>query len=185
MLAPVDMLVLDIGLPGEDGLALAQHVSRTGMGIIILSARGELNDRLTGLKLGADNYLVKPVELPELAANLDALWRRLTHDSSQQEPSATTWRLVRNQRELLAPDDEAVHLTPNEFALISCLVESSGKTDREDVCTALGITLDNFHRIDVMLSRLRKKVLRITGQPLPLAAAPLQRLELTDLVTDE
>lgn len=185
MLTPVDMVVLDMGLPGEDGLALAEHVSQTGMGIIIVSARGELNDRLAGIKAGADTYLVKPVELRELAANLEALWRRLSRGSGEQEAPASTWHLLRNRRELRTPNGTSVRLTPSEFTLISCLINSGGEAPRQSVCEALGTRLEegNFHRIDVMLSRLRKKVLQSTGLSLPLATAPLQRLELTDPIT--
>lgn len=187
ILAPVDVVVLDMGLPGEDGLALAEHISQTGMGIVIVSARGELNDRLAGIKAGADTYLVKPVELRELAANLEALWRRLSPDTAKQEAASTSWRLLRNRRELRTPGGEAVHLTPSEFTLITCLVDSGGEAPRQCVCDALGNHLEeaSFHRIDVMLSRLRKKVLQNTGLSLPLATAPLQRLELTDAIVGE
>jgi len=73
---PTDIVLLDIGLPGEDGLNVARHLSAAGRyGIIIVSARGQVDDRLTGLDVGADAYLVKPVDLRELAATVDNLWR--------------------------------------------------------------------------------------------------------------
>jgi DNA-binding response OmpR family regulator len=76
-MSPVDVLVLDIGLPGEDGLQLAAWVNRrVDLTVIIVSARDRLQDRLDGLAAGADRYLVKPVDLAELVANIDAAWRR-------------------------------------------------------------------------------------------------------------
>lgn len=75
---PVDVVLLDLGLPGEDGLSVASLLkSRPEVGVIILSARDSLDDRLAGMRAGADRYLVKPVNLLELAANIDATASRL------------------------------------------------------------------------------------------------------------
>lgn len=182
---PVDVVVLDIGLPEEDGLSVARHVMETGIGIIIVSARSRLDDRLAGLEAGADVYLTKPVDLRELAAHVEALSRRLAAGSDQSDAAPPghepTWRILREGRCLYSPNGQCVDLTPNEFAFLECLVHGGGKVSRLDLATVLS---DNpsqfrFHRIDVLMSRLRKKVESHTGDALPLATAPRQRLELT------
>ncbi len=182
---PVDVVLLDIGLPEEDGLSIARHVKETGIGIIIVSARSHLDDRLTGLDSGADIYLTKPVDLRELVAHIEALWRRLAADNDKPATAASgghsSWYLLREERRLLTPDREWVDLTPNEFAFMECLVDGGGEVSRHDVAAVLSNEPSNFsfHRIDVLISRLRKKVESHTTHALPLATAPRQRLELT------
>ncbi|MDP2852107.1 MAG: response regulator transcription factor [Gallionella sp.] len=79
----VDVVVLDIGLPGEDGISVARHLrDLPDLTIIIVSARDALDDRLVGLKAGADRYLVKPVNLIELVANIEAVGRRPAHPAT-------------------------------------------------------------------------------------------------------
>lgn len=183
--APVDVVLLDIGLPEEDGLSVARHVIETGIGIIIVSARSHLNDRLAGLDAGADVYLTKPVDLRELAAHVEALWRRLAGQNSKPDPAPSggepRWQLLREGRQLLTADGRWVDLTPNEFAFLECLVQGGGEVSRHDVAAVLSTdpAQFNFHRIDVLLSRLRKKVESCTGEALPLTTAPCQRLGLT------
>lgn len=186
---PVDVVVLDIGLPGEDGLSIARHVVETGIGIIIVSARSRLDDRLAGLDAGADIYLTKPVDLLELAAHIDALQRRLSNDN-RTPPSHTflnkpAWQLLRERRQLLTPDGELVDLTPSEYSFMECLVAGDGETSRHAIAEALvdDPSSFNFHRIDVLMSRLRKKVRSQTGYTLPLTTAPRQRLKLTTQLT--
>ncbi len=180
---PVDIVILDIGLPGEDGLNVAGHIVHTGIGIIIVSARSSVADRVNGIGAGADSYLVKPVDLRELAAHIEALQRRMRHGGRQETGNGQSqgWTLSRERRELQASAGQAVALTPNEFALLACLIDNGGECSRQQLAEALDSNPSqfNFHRIDVLLSRLRKKVKSTTSQDLPVASAPPQKLEFT------
>lgn len=183
LVEPVDLVVLDIGLPGEDGLSVARHVIETGIGIIVVSARANLNDRLAGLNAGADAYLTKPVDLRELTAHVEALLRRLENQDPTTEAEAA-WHLDRAKRQLLSPNGESVALTPNEFAVLALVVDSGGEATRQSIAGVLdnNPARFNFHRIDVLMNRLRKKVQSQTGESMPLVTAPRQRLELTSPV---
>lgn len=169
----VDLLVLDIGLPGEDGFSAARRLrsERPGLGITMLTARGLLDDRIRGLKLGADSYFVKPVDLQELAAALHNLYGRLARGGPQP---ASTWHLLKGRAVLETPGGLLVDLTHTEQQLLSCLMAKPGQTfDRECLFGCLGWHYDGKgdHRLETTLSRLRTKVTR-TGEatPLPLKA---------------
>jgi len=121
-------LVLDLGLPGEpDGMALLAALRRRGLAlpVLILTARDTVADKLAGLDGGADDYLVKPFDLDELAARLRALIRRshgrqaalLAHAGVTLDPAARRVRV----------DGQAVELSQREFALLEALLENSGR----------------------------------------------------------
>ncbi|MBS4097474.1 MAG: response regulator transcription factor [Sulfuricella sp.] len=180
---PTDIVLLDIGLPGEDGLNVARHLSAAGRyGIIIVSARGQVDDRLTGLDVGADAYLVKPVDLRELAATVDNLWRRLAKDRDPhgESPfvaapasSAPQWRLNRTDWSLISPGDKILPLTASEYRFVWRLMEAAGEpVSKEHLMIALGGTPDSYdyHRIESLVSRLRKKALATLDSELPIKA---------------
>lgn len=175
---PTDIVLLDIGLPGEDGLHVAKHLAAADRyGIIIVSARGNVDDRLTGLDLGADAYLVKPVDLRELAATVDNLWRRIAKDKASAGPSATPhpaqWQLHRTDWKLVSPSGGVLPLTASEYRFIWRLVESAGEpVAKEHLMIALGGTPDSYdyHRIESLVSRLRKKAQSTLGTELPIKA---------------
>jgi DNA-binding response OmpR family regulator len=144
MVSPVDVVILDIGLPGEDGLAVAKLLQgKPQVAIIILSARDSLVDRLSGLRSGADCYLIKPVNLLELAANIDAVGKRLVlHSEASAQPITTVkenssahWHLATKDWVLTAPGGSLLHLTTHEFTLLNGLIRAQGKVvsklDRE------------------------------------------------------
>lgn len=166
---PTDIVLLDIGLPGEDGLKVAKHLAAAGRyGIIIVSARGNLDDRLNGLDVGADAYLVKPVDLRELAATVDNLWKRIAKDKT----AAMQWRLHRTDWKLVSPNGGILPLTASEYRFIWRLVESAGEpVAKEHIMVALGGTPDSYdyHRIESLVSRLRKKA-QTLGMELPVKA---------------
>lgn len=175
----VEILILDVGLPGESGFDIAQHVRATQpqVGIIILSARSKVSDRLIGLGRGADCYLVKPVDFQELIANVEAVWRRLGGSKPGGESefpsgslSAPSWLLDRERWLLITPEGQELKLTSKEFAFVRCLVQAAGElVSKANLAEALsGNALEyDYHRIDVMLSRLRKKGMQIIGESLP------------------
>jgi DNA-binding response OmpR family regulator len=173
-----DVVVLDLGLPGEDGLKVAEHLAAAHhYGIVIVSARGTLDDRLTGLSAGADAYLVKPVDLREIAASVDAVWRRF--GEKRVTPAALSnhiaphWRLHRTHWTLSTPAGNTLPLTPTEYRFIRCLAESAGEpVAKEHLMIALGGAPDSYdyHRIESLVSRLRKKAQTVTGCDLPIKA---------------
>src|SRR5271154_2596338 len=115
--SPVDLVILDLMLPGEDGLTLARSLRQeSSVGIIILTGRGEIVDRIIGLEMGADDYLPKPFHLRELLARVKSVLRRaVATDPKPAEKPLTAqfqgWRLDLSARELTAPDGSEVRLT--------------------------------------------------------------------------
>lgn len=179
----VDVVVLDIGLPGEDGISAARHLRELpNLMVIIVSARDALEDRLAGLKAGADRYLVKPVDLAELIANIEAVGRRPTHPATisatgriqEEKPKAVLWRLAKQGWRLTGPDGKVLGLTAREFLLLKCLFEANGETVPRKLIAdkIIGTRIFNSdERLDVMLARLRKKCATTLGQPLPVKTA--------------
>lgn len=176
----VDVVVLDIGLPGEDGISVAHHLRELpNLTFIIVSARDALDDRLVGLKAGADRYLVKPVNLAELVANIEAVGRRPAYTVSssameriqEETPKDGIWHLAKQDWRLTGPDGKALDLTAREFLLLKCLFEANGETVSKRVIADKIIgprILNSDERLDVMLARLRKKCMDTLGQPLPI-----------------
>jgi two-component system response regulator PhoP len=154
---PCNLLVLDLGLPGEDGLSIARRlrVQQPQLGIVMLTARGAMDDRLTGFREGADAYLVKPVDMRELAGVLFSLQRRLGIAPSGE------WRLLATKLRIETPDGLAVSLTARESALLRALAKNTpDPTTRRELAAAMGHhNLDyDYRRIEVAISRLRKKL---------------------------
>lgn len=175
-----DVVVLDIGLPGEDGISVASHLrNMPNLTVIIVSARDALDDRLAGLKAGADRYLVKPVDLAELVANIEAAGRRLVHPATEsateqvqeEKPKAGLWRLARQGWRLTGPDGKTLGLTAREFLLLKHLFEANGETVSRKMIAdkIIGPRIFNSdERLDVTLTRLRKKCMTALGQSLPI-----------------
>lgn len=188
---PVDVVLLDLGLPGEDGFTAVRHLRQIpGLGLIIVSARQTVDDRLNGLNSGADLYLVKPVDLRELVASIEALGRRLNLGAPPERgglpeptPAGTDyWRLNQETWEISLPDGRKLSLTALEYKFLYCLAQANGKTvDKRQVASELwGASLEvDFNRIDVMLARLRKKCQSETGQALPLKTVTAYGYALT------
>ena len=169
-----DLVILDIGLPGEDGYSIAARLrrDRPHIGIIMLTARGDLDDRVRGLDCGADFYFAKPVDLRELASAVGSLYRRLS--VLVPKPAAGTWRLDPMKSCLETPSGISVALTDNELRFLLPLLASCGDVvDRSDLARALGHVPDIYamRRMETLLSRLRSKVQRACpGEPLPVKA---------------
>jgi len=179
---PVDVVVLDIGLPGEDGIAVANHLrGLADITVIIVSAHHALEDRLAGLKAGADRYLVKPVDFGELVANIEAVGRRSAHPAAaaaaQAErgaQQADLWRLSKQDWSLTTPEGKTLVLTSSEFTLLHYLFSAKGEpVPKKTISNKLfgPRILNGNERIDVLLARLRKKSLAALGQPLPVKTA--------------
>jgi two-component system OmpR family response regulator len=162
-----DLVVLDVMLPGEDGLAICRRLAASaGPAIIMLSAMGEETDRIVGLELGADDYLPKPCNPRELLARIRAVLRRRQERPVSDGPIGATcefagWRLDLVRRELRSPQGVVVNLSSGEFSLLRVLVERPQRVLTRDrlLDLARGPDADAFDRaIDVQISRLRKKL---------------------------
>jgi len=170
---PCNIAVVDIGLPGESGLAVVSHLRavQRRLGLVLVTARGELEDRLLGLREGADAYLVKPVNMLELAETLSAVGRRLTTaPPGNAVPEPAAWRLLEGDWILGDPGGRQMTLTTSERAFLGCLIGKCGTAvSRDDLIRALGGDVFDFdeHRIDAIASRLRRKAVKL-GMHLPL-----------------
>jgi two-component system, OmpR family, response regulator PhoP len=169
--AVVDILLLDIGLPGEDGYSVARRLHRDhpSLGIIMITARGGVDDRVRGLAGGADLYFVKPVELAELVAAIRSLHRRLVPAAASVAPGAE-WQLDRIHSTLCSPGGARVPLVESERRLLAELAANPGGTlDKARLLASLG--WDSKHRVEALISRLRKKVaLASPAEILPIRA---------------
>ena len=159
---PVDLILLDVMLPGEDGLSLARGLSGSGApAIIMLSARGEEVDRIVGLEVGADDYLAKPFSHRELLARIAAVLRR-----RQTAPEAGRIRrfgpfVIDIEAHRLTRNGTEVNLSRAEFALLHVLLDHPERVLSRDVLVELlkGYERTPFDRmVDVRVTRLRRKV---------------------------
>ncbi|ROZ75272.1 response regulator transcription factor [Ramlibacter sp. WS9] len=178
--APSTIAVLDIGLPAEDGLAICRHLREhdNQMGIVFVTAHGLRKDRLCGLSAGADAYLTKPVDMEELVLILERLALRCASrpDATSvplSEKRAGAWWLDLGSALLVAPNDVRFRVTANESIFLQKLMHKAGVTcTHVELAAAIGIYPDDLdkHRVEVIISRLRGKVERAAGAPLPVRA---------------
>nr|WP_276583571.1 response regulator [Pseudomonas sp. RIT-PI-S] len=163
-----ELVILDVMLPGESGLSLCQRLraQHTG-GVIMLTAMGELSDRVVGLELGADDYLAKPFDARELLARVRAVLRRTGHgrvavaDSSRLVLAFAGWQLDVARRELRSPEGVMIPLSAGEFELLLVFAEHPRRilTRQQLLDLARGQAYDAFDRsVDVQVSRLRRKL---------------------------
>ncbi|WP_340117272.1 response regulator [Pelagibius sp. 7325] len=165
----IDLVVLDVMMPGDDGLALCRRLRMDNtIPIILLTALSGDTDRIVGLELGADDYVTKPFNPRELLARIRALIRRSGMASTPRMPRTrppvhqfSGWQLDINHRSLMSPDGHLVILTSSEFDLLAVFVEHPQRTmSREQLLECLhGRAIHQFDRsIDVHISRLRRKI---------------------------
>ncbi|MEI8393653.1 MAG: response regulator [Rhodospirillaceae bacterium] len=156
-----DLLVLDVMMPGENGLELTASLRRTGeIPILLLTARGEPDDRIAGLEAGADDYLAKPFEPRELLLRINSILRRVPPPPSPAE-STRVLRLGRwsyhPDRDELRCGDDILRLTTAEAALMRVLAAEPGVTlSREEVTERARID-GSARSVDVQVTRLRRK----------------------------
>ena len=164
-----DLVVLDLGLPGMDGLDVARELRRTSTTpIVMLTARGEESDRIVGLELGADDYLVKPFSPKELVARVRAVLRRTIGTTAGAEVLRAGGVEVDLPKMRARVDGRAVELTPTEFQLLTTFVREPGRVfTRGQLLDALhGVTIDSYERaIDAHVKNLRRKIEPEVGRP--------------------
>jgi two-component system, OmpR family, response regulator len=155
------LILLDLHLPDGRGLDLLRALRKAGdkRPVIILTARDQIRDRIEGLDAGADDYLVKPFDLDELLARMQAVQRRSTEKASSTVRAGS---LVIDQAARKAwRDGEEVSLTAREWALLDCLAQRAGTTmskgQLEDALYAFGSEVES-NTVEVYISRLRKKL---------------------------
>lgn len=161
-----DAIVLDIMVPGKDGLSILKNLRRQGQNtpVILLTARNELDDRLEGLNLGADDYLAKPFFVEELVARIHAVIRRSVGDR-QNILSVGPIKLDRILREVTC-HQQVVELTTREFNLLEYLMRSPGRVfTRTQILEHIwGYDFNpNTNVVDVCVQRMRKKIDSIGG----------------------
>jgi two-component system, OmpR family, response regulator len=173
--AAIDLIVLDLMLPGTPGLELCRELrQRSSVPIIMLTAKGSETDRIVGLELGADDYLAKPFNPRELLARIKAVLRRRPNGSVSPGPSTgklefNGWVLDLTRRELVSPTGTVVDLSTGEHDLLVALVENPQRVlSRERLLDlARNRTAGAFDRsIDVQISRLRHKIEGESGPPM-------------------
>ena len=161
----VELVILDLMLPGEDGLVLCRNLrARSNLPIIMLTARGEDTDRIIGLEMGADDYLPKPFNPRELLARIKGVLRR-TRTLPGEEPAEryrfNGWTLEVGARHLVSPQGVVSPLGGGEFRLLRVFLEHPGRVLNRDQLLDLtaGREAGPFDRsIDVMVSRLRRRL---------------------------
>ncbi|MEJ1967224.1 MAG: response regulator [Rhizomicrobium sp.] len=154
-----DLLVLDVMMPGESGFELTRSVRQgSQVPILILTARGEAEDRIAGLEFGADDYLPKPFEPRELLLRVSALLRRAAPPAHTAHAEVKMGDAVYDpERGQLRRKDKPVHLTSSEAALLKLFAANAGRSfSRSDLCSRLGVALERS--IDVQVTRLRRKI---------------------------
>ena len=163
----IDLVLLDIMMPGEDGLSLTGFIRATSTTPnILLTAKAEETDRIVGLELGADDYVVKPFSPRELLARIKAVLRRTGQGSAVRAPDARAyafgpWILKTGERELVGQDGVAVPLSTGEYNLLHAFVTHPKRVLTRDQLLDLsqGRELAAFERsIDNHISRLRRKI---------------------------
>ncbi len=164
----IDLAILDIMMPGEDGLSLTRHIRETGeIPVILLTARSEETDRIVGLEMGADDYVVKPFSPRELLARIKVILRRVqTGGTRQHAPesgaySFSGWVLKTGERTLVDREGLSVPLSTGEYNLLLALVTRPRQVLTRDQLLDLtqGREAAAFDRaIDNQVSRLRKKI---------------------------
>ncbi len=159
------LLILDLQLPGLDGLSVCSELRRdkrtSALPIVMLTARGDEADRVVGLEVGADDYVVKPFSPKELVARVRALLRRADRREADEEPIGTGELEIDRARHTVAFRGEPVHLTAKEFALLLALVEADGRVlSRQALLEDVwGYSYaEGTRTVDVHVRRLREKL---------------------------
>ena len=156
-----DLVILDVMLPEMDGFEVCRTIRQSStIPVIMLTARGEVMDRVVGLEIGADDYLPKPFEPRELVARIQSVLRRVQAKNKSGVKNIGSLSIDFHKLEVTV-DDKPAGLTSSEFECLALLVNNSGKVlNRDQIIEQLrGIEWDAFNRsVDITMSRLRQKL---------------------------
>lgn len=157
-----DLVILDVMLPDRDGFEVCREIRKTSeIPIVMLTARGEVMDRVVGLEIGADDYLAKPFEPRELVARIHNILKRTDSSATTGKSLHFENLIIDSKLQEVRVNEVPVKLTSNEFELLLLLASSPGrKFSRDDILGHLkGTDLELFSRaVDIQVSRLRQKL---------------------------
>jgi two-component system phosphate regulon response regulator OmpR len=156
-----DLIVLDVMMPGESGVAFTRDWRKnSSVPILLLTARGEISQRIEGLESGADDYLVKPFEPRELLLRIAAILKRAAQPPEKPGPSQIRLGelVFEIERQSLRSARDFIHLTPAETALLAVFAARPGVPLTRDDLLAAGISPGQGRTIDVQVTRLRRKI---------------------------
>ena len=157
-----DLIILDITLPEIDGFQVLRKIRNVNdIPVVMLTARGEISDRIIGLDLGADDYMPKPFEPKELLARIHSILRRIKDPSSMVDILEFEGLMIDKLKQEVFLDEKTIHLSTTEFEALVLIADHAGETlDREFLVENLrGIQWQSFDRsVDVLVSRLRNKL---------------------------
>jgi len=164
----IDILILDLGLPDDDGFYVAERLKKShpNMGIIMATARSSMHDRITGHQLGADQYLTKPVNYQELVAIIHVLSSRLinsSRDKTQNNVHDQAWELDMVKMQVTPPSDLniVIELTLADIQILASFRQSKeGCVSKPHLIQALGGDVSDYdvRRLETAISRLRRKL---------------------------
>ncbi len=171
---PIDLALLDVNMPGDDGLTLAREIRASGdAGVILLTANSDDLDKIVGLEVGADDYITKPFNPRELLARVKAVLRRVRSGGAEtatlgREVQMGKCRLNLDSRRLYAADGSEVPLTAMEYDLLRTFAEHPGRPLSRDRLLDLAHSkeMEPFDRsIDTRITRIRRKIEVDPGKP--------------------
>lgn len=164
-----DLMILDVMMPVQDGMQTLRNIrSNSSIPVIMLTAKGDNHDKITGLELGADDYVPKPCTPRELVARVRAILRRIQSNTSRTDVITVGDLKVWSSQRRAEWQDHVLELTSTEFNLLEILARHAGAvvTKEELSLQALGRPLAKFDRsIDVHLSSIRQKIAQYTDNP--------------------
>lgn len=166
----IKLIILDLMLPDISGEEVCKIIRQSSdVHIFMLTAKGALNDRIEGLNIGADEYLIKPFSPRELTARVNALFRRLSTDNSTSNLIFDDGKLsIDYDKRVVKVNGKEISITPNEFDILYALVLNKGKVlSREQLIDKIfGIDFEGYDRtIDVHIKNIRKKIEEDTKNP--------------------
>ena len=164
-----DLLILDLSLPGMDGLEICKEVrAKNDIPIIISSARSDLEDKIIGLELGADDYLPKPYEPKELYARIMSVLRRYKKSHLAHDETLTCKLILKEEAHLILFEGSPLTLTPAEYEVLAHLIKKNNcvVSRAELLNNALSLDEENESRsLDVLISRIRTKLGESSKEP--------------------
>lgn len=162
----VDLIVLDVMMKGESGLTFLEKLRKSGAAIpvLMLTARGESEDRIAGLEAGADDYLPKPFEPRELVLRISSILKRQPKPTAQVEVRLGRWTFL-PERDELVNGEEIVRLSAVESSLLKALAEQPGQIVSREALVAKQPLATNERTVDVQVTRLRRKIEADPKQP--------------------
>lgn len=164
-----DLVILDVMLPGQDGFSVCREIRKTSrVPIVMLTARGEVTDRIVGLELGADDYVPKPFEPRELVARVQNVLRRAGNRAADTRELRFRDLELHLERRTVALEGKPLDLTTMEYQLLALFASNPGRTfTRDEILNELrGIDAQLFSRsVDILVSRLRQKLNDTARQP--------------------